>query len=249
MDSKYAPKPLIRAVAAVTVLTWSAMSWAPNPNPKTASRLERANEIKAGTRPAVVSRFESEKHRVALTFDDGPQPELTQNILAILKKFNVQATFFMIGAKVAVEPEIARAVAAAGHEVANHTYMHRNLTTMDAAKISIEFDSTSSIIESKVGVSPVLCRPPGGNYNQAVVDAATDQGMTTVLWTTNPGDCNQLSAEAIAKSVLECIKPGGIILLHDTVPATAEALPIILKGLKKRGLKPVQVSQLINSPR
>ncbi len=246
MDSKNAPLVMKFGLALAATVA-AALCWAPNPTNSRSNRLERAAEIRSGSRPAVVTQFEREKRRVALTFDDGPQPQTTRGVLQVLKQFNVKATFFMIGAKVDVEPEIAREVAAAGHEIGNHTMMHRNLTTMSPSQVAQEFQSTSSILESKLGISPELCRPPGGNYNQDVINAATDEGMTTVLWTTNPGDCNFDSAATIAKHVLDSVKPGGIILLHDTVPATVDALPIILKGLKKRGLLAVPVSTMIRS--
>ncbi|MBL8088309.1 MAG: polysaccharide deacetylase family protein [Chthonomonas sp.] len=209
-----------------------------------ASRDARSSEIERGARPRIVTQGSTRSRRVALTFDDGPQPETTDKILAILRKRNIRATFFMIGAKVQADMSIARRVLDAGHEIGNHTQMHPNLTKLDPSAVFEEYGSASQLLEETLGISPYLCRPPGGNYDRSVVDQSTALGMTTVLWTSNAADTRLETPADIAKVVLAKAKPGGILLLHDTVELTVEALPLILDGLQKKRLKPGTVGEL-----
>lgn len=245
--------------ATITMLTTicAMMAWAPpiagnavtNLALLKESRAIRRDQILSKERPAMLIQKGTKTNLVGLTFDDGPHPEFTPRILATLKQNKATATFFLIGAKVLAEPDVARDVMKAGNEIANHSYMHTNLTKVNAERLQREWSYTSDIIEEVLGISPNLCRPPGGNYNQAVLDAATEQGMTTVLWTANSSDFLKDSSKDIATAVLRQIKPGGIILLHDTVDGTVEALPIILKELKKRGLRAVSISELMAAKR
>lgn len=212
------------------------------------SREVRSDEITRAIRPKLMASGPTRGGRIALTFDDGPNPEITPRILAILKKYNAHATFFMIGARVRTDPGVARQVLATGNEIGNHTQNHVNLTTVSTEQLFSEFEEATQAIEEEVGISPSVCRPPGGRYNESVLDAATTFGMTTVLWTANPADFNLGSPNQIAKDVLKAAKPGGIILLHDSVEETVKALPLILEGLRKRGMRAVTAGSLAGLP-
>lgn len=208
------------------------------------SREARADELIAGSRPVLLKHGRTHSRTIALTFDDGPHPELTTKTLKLLRDAGVKATFFMTGRNVQAYPGTALAVANAGHEIANHTFTHPNLTKITIEQMARELESTSSILESILGVSPAYFRPPGGQYDDSVLREATAQGMTTVLWTANPADYSCDTAHDVAQKVLKAAKPGGIILLHDTWDLSVEALPEILAGLKKKGLRVVPVSGL-----
>jgi peptidoglycan/xylan/chitin deacetylase (PgdA/CDA1 family) len=206
---------------------------------------ERARQIGRGTIPAEVRRVETRQRLVALTFDDGPDPSVTPQVLTTLQRFRAQATFFLIGAKVEVEAPLAKRILREGHEVGNHTLSHVNLTRLDAERCATEWKSPQEIFQARLGITPTISRPPGGQTNAAVRTAANALGMTSVLWSVNPGDCDFLSSEAIVERVLQDIRAGDIVLLHDTVPATANALPRILQGLRRKGLRSVSVSELL----
>ncbi len=210
------------------------------------SREVRAEEILRGERPLLMFGESARRpNLVALTFDDGPDSENTLPILDILRRHRAGATFFVIGAKVEVEPEITRAILSQGFELGNHSHTHPNLARLDPTRLDEEINLASTQIEAATGTSPTFLRPPGGQWNQAVAEAAAAHGLTTVLWTANSSDFNTEDPKKIAKNVLSQARPGGIILLHDTVRATREALPAILKGLKRKGLRPVSVGELL----
>lgn len=209
-----------------------------------ATREIRATQIDAKLRPSLVTQGPVKSKKIALTFDDGPHPEYTPKILNILRKYKVKATFFMIGSKLQTQPALARQILAEGHEVANHTMHHLRLPDLSSGDMVAQWEDASTIFEEVLGVSPYLCRPPGGKYNDEVLAAANSFGMTTVLWTANSGDFGLETSSEVASAALAKAKAGGIILLHDTVDLTAEALPSILEGLKKKRLKPVPVGDL-----
>jgi len=181
-------------------------------------------------------------HSVALTFDDGPWPVDTRRIMAVLKRFHVPATFFMVGYLVERYPGVARAVAAAGYPVGDHSYDHPvspALAEMSAEKVTGEITDAKDALKT-VGIDPTLFRPPGGSYDDFVVQEARREGMRVVMWSVDPQDWRSgLTAKAVAKSVLSHVRPGSIILLHDgggDAGHTIKALPAIIRGIRKRGL-------------
>lgn len=185
-------------------------------------------------------------HEVALTFDDGPHPQYTPKILAILRKYHVKATFFVVGEMAAKQPELIRAEAADGHVVGNHTYHHVNLTKIPDSSIPIEWQAAQDVIKGITGKSMRFCRPPGGDYDGEVMKDATDLGLVTVLWTDDPGDYASPGDKAIKRRVLSRIDDGGIILIHDGIQQTIDVLPQIIENLKKRGFRFVTVSEMYN---
>jgi len=181
-------------------------------------------------------------HAVALTFDDGPWPGDTQRVIAVLRRFHVPATFFMVGSLVERYPGLAHAVVAAGYPVGDHSYDHPvspALVELSAERITGEITDAKDALEA-VGVDPTLFRPPGGSYDDFVVQEARRQGMRVVMWSVDPQDWRSgLTAKAVAKSVLAHVRPGSIILLHDgggDAGHTIKALPAIIRGIRKRGL-------------
>lgn len=193
---------------------------------------------------------------VALTFDDGPSPEFTPQILDILKEYGVKATFFMVGLHVKNYPEIAQRVVAEGHEVGNHTYTHINVPTTTARRLTQELAQTTQVIVDVTGTYPVFSRPPRGLYDARYRRLSQLLGQTVVLWTLSGRDWQvAASAKQIAQRVVNNVRPGDIILLHDSGAlirhegasrrATVDALPAIIEGIRAKGLEIVPLSVLL----
>ena len=180
---------------------------------------------------------------VALTFDDGPWPVATHDVMAVLHHFHVPATFFMIGDLVQRHPSIAGSVKRAGFEIGDHSWDHPlfpPLAMRSTAKIAWEISLARRAL-GHVGVGPTLFRPPGGSYNDLVIQQARAQGMRVVLWSVDPQDWRSgLTPKEVAHAVLSHVKAGSIVLLHDgggDAAHTIAALPAIIKGIRKMGLR------------
>jgi peptidoglycan-N-acetylglucosamine deacetylase len=182
---------------------------------------------------------------VALTFDDGPHPQYTAKLLAVLKRYNVKATFFVVGKMAEQYPDLVKAEHAAGHIVGNHTYHHVNLTRIPSNLVRTEWDACDAVIKSILGIEMAYCRPPGGDYDREVITAAADTGLTTVLWTDDPADYAQPGDRAIETRVLDRVGPGGIILLHDGVQQTIDVLPQIIEVLQRKGYRFETVDEMV----
>jgi peptidoglycan/xylan/chitin deacetylase (PgdA/CDA1 family) len=153
--------------------------------------------------------------QLALTFDDGPNDPHTLRLLDVLAKHGVKATFFMIGRFVAERPEIARAVAQAGHAVGNHTYTHPNLFLASGSQLARELDECERVLADAVGEHARLFRPPWGFRRPATLRAAARRGLATVMWSVSAQDWKLKTAEAIEQVAAAQITGGEVILLHD----------------------------------
>lgn len=185
---------------------------------------------------------------IALTFDDGPHPKQTAQILEILARYGVQATFFMIGQNVQNYPEAARAVLAAGHEVGNHTFSHLHLQSLAEETLLAEVGACEDVLEELCEYRPHLFRPPEGAVTPFVRHCSERSDYSLVLWSLDTRDWEGRSARQIAQSVLSKICPGDIVLMHDYIGGhseTPEALELLLPALLARGFQPVTVSRLL----
>src|ERR1051325_6705278 len=153
--------------------------------------------------------------RLALTYDDGPNDPYTQQLLDVLARHNVKATFFFIGQFVKQRPAIARAVAEAGHEVGNHTFTHPNLIFSSAAQTRREIDECDSAIFDAIGRKTRLFRPPFGGRRPANLRAIRASGRDTIMWSVTGHDWNATSAGQIVEKVTRKVHGGDVILLHD----------------------------------
>jgi peptidoglycan-N-acetylglucosamine deacetylase len=183
------------------------------------------------------------KNFVALTFDDGPSPD-TLEILDCLRVENVKATFFLIGREVEKFPEVAQRIANDGHEIGNHSYSHPIFLFCTSGKTRRELEKTQKIIKRATGIEPQIARPPCGVRSPAYFAATGKLGLQTVQWSDTGFDWKKISAERIAENVLETVQSDSIVLLHDgdsagknNRRATTEALPLILRGLREKGLR------------
>jgi len=153
--------------------------------------------------------------QIALTYDDGPNDRHTMNLLEVLAKHNVLATFFMIGQFVRQRPEIALAVAQAGHVVGNHTFTHPRLIYKSAAQTRAELADCRQALEDATGEHSNLFRPPFGGRRSATLRIARELGLQTVMWNVAGYDWKGLSAKEIEDRVVRQMRGGGVILLHD----------------------------------
>lgn len=191
------------------------------------------------------------RKEVALTFDDGPWPGSTDAILRELRAANAKATFFMIGSQLSKRPEVGKRVVAAGMEVGDHSQRHRMLAHASPATITSEIQRGAQVITRVLGERPRWYRPAGGSTNAFVYREAKRLGLRVVLWTVDPKDWSRPGARKIARRVLDHVRPGSVILLHDgggNRSQTIAALEIVLRGLKARGYSTVTLSRLYRLP-
>ena len=192
---------------------------------------------------------------VALTFDDGPSPD-TLEILDFLRGENIKATFFLIGERVEKHPEIARRIAAEGHEIGNHSYSHPIFLYCSPTRTCRELEKTQEIIKNTVGYTPKLARPPCGVRTSAYFEAAERLHLQTVQWSDAGFDWKKISAAQIAEKVLETAQSDSIILLHDGDSAmknnrreTVKSLSLIVKGLRAKNLSIAPLAELLDAER
>ncbi|WP_052487056.1 polysaccharide deacetylase family protein [Gordoniibacillus kamchatkensis] len=188
---------------------------------------------------------------ICLTFDDGPDPEQTPAILDLLKRYGAKGTFFVTGVQALRHPELIRREVQEGHELGNHTYHHRMFRHPTAESVRGELEDAERAIAQAGGVRSRLFRPPGGYYDQTIVDAAREAGYQVVMWSWHQDtrDWSRPGVERIARKVLDNARPGDIVLFHDRVEhtQTIAALERILPELRQRDFQFVTVSELLRS--
>jgi peptidoglycan/xylan/chitin deacetylase (PgdA/CDA1 family) len=199
-------------------------------------------------RDSIISRGNPHLPEITLTFDDGPNPPYTSQILAILKRSGIRATFFCIGSQVATHPEIVRQEFAAGHTIGNHTWSHPSLPALSASQVRAQLTMTSDIVQHITGVRPRFFRPPYEALSAQVLAQVNQLGLTTVLWSVDPRDWSLPGVNVIISRVLSQTGNGAIILMHDgggNRSQTVAALPVIIATLHKRGFRFVTLQQLV----
>jgi peptidoglycan/xylan/chitin deacetylase (PgdA/CDA1 family) len=186
---------------------------------------------------------------IALTFDDGPNPPYTGQILAILQHYGIKATFFCVGSLVKKFPVAVRQEAAEGHLVENHSWGHPYMPYLSAASVIWQLSTTQDLIQHTIGVRPIFFRPPYGAFNSTVLTYANYFGLTTFMWNVDPRDWSKPGADVIYARVLAQTQPGSIILMHDgggDRSQTVAALPKIITWFLSRGYRFVTLQELVN---
>ncbi len=199
----------------------------------------------ANTRLLPIYSVERDQKMAALSFDAAWGNEDTQTLIDILGKYDVKATFFVVGAWVDKYPESVRALSEAGHEVMNHSNDHAHFNKLGSDQIVANINACSDKIEAVTGVRPTLFRPPYGEYDDHVIAAVRSMGVEPIQWDVDSLDWKDLSAAEIYKRVTEKVRPGSIILFHNAALHTPEALEDIVKFLISEGYELVPISQLI----
>lgn len=186
-------------------------------------------------------KIDPNKPMVALTFDDGPSEKYTPEILDVLKSNYSLGTFFVLGTEVEKNKELLNRMIKEGNQIGNHTYNHKNLTILSDEELSYQLDNTQNIIIESGDYTPTIMRPPYGYVNN---ELRKKMYMSVVLWTLDTRDWENRNTEIICNNILENVKDGDIILMHDIYESTAEAVKIIVPELKSRGYQLVTVDEL-----
>ena len=191
---------------------------------------------------------------VAVTFDDGPNPPFTLQIARILDEHGVKGTFFTVGKALEARPDVSMALLHDGHLLGNHSYHHDAFRWLDPRYP--ELDDTGDAFKRTLGVCPAFYRPPHGSHTPFMARVVEDRGMRMVTWDVSAGDWATTDTQLVAKRILDRVRPGSIILLHDGIDGNIgadrtvilQALPLILDGLRERGLNPVTLDKLLGVP-
>ncbi|MEY2421236.1 MAG: peptidoglycan-N-acetylglucosamine deacetylase [Acidimicrobiaceae bacterium] len=202
----------------------------------------------------VITHGDRSDRRVALTFDDGPDDPFSLQVSAILDGHGVKGTFFEVGKAIDARPEIARALYADGHLLGNHSYHHDYWRWLDPRYP--ELDRTQDAFQRQLGICPAFFRPPHGQRTPFMLAHASSKKMVTTTWDVSAEDWSAHDGALVAQRILDHVRPGSIILLHDGIDGTVTAdrsvliaaLPIILDGLEAKGLEPVRLDELLGRP-
>ena len=195
----------------------------------------------------VLTRGGTARKEVALTFDDGPSA-YTNQVLDALKRYRAKGTFFILGNQINGFPLPLQRILAEENAVGSHSWNHADFTTLSTGDLRGQLDDLSGTLVAKGVPKPNLFRPPYGAYNAQVTAEVAKKGMLTVLWDVDTNDYTQPTPQQIADVVIRDSQAGSIILMHDgggPRASTVAALPLIIKGLRKRGFNMVTVPQML----
>lgn len=198
-------------------------------------------------------RGRTDLQQVAITFDDGPHPRFTRQILEILNREKVPATFFLVGKKVEAYPEVVQEIAAQGHEMGFHGFTHRPLWLKTRRALRDELERSRAAFRKVLGDEPKLFRPPYGIRGRRIMQMARQAGWKSIYWTRAGWDWREISGKEVARRALRSPQPGSILLLHDgdgpsfeaNRQPTVEALEMIIPQLRKLGFTFVKVSDIL----
>lgn len=206
-----------------------------------------ATQVSASFFIPIKWRGERQSNGVALTFDDGPLPIMTEKILAILKQHNATATFFCIGKRVKHHADIAKRIHEQGHLIGNHTFLHGKFFDLQSAgKMMEELKQTDSVIEEATGVKPRFFRPPYGVTNPNLAKAIRNGSYVTMGWSVRSFDTISKEEDKLFERVTRKLQGGDVILFHDYCDITIRILPRVLEHIQKVGLKVVRLDVLMN---
>ena len=178
---------------------------------------------------------------VALTFDDGPNPEYTTRILEVLNENYSHATFFVVGTNAEKYPDVLKAISSSGNEIGNHTYSHANLTELNTEEVEEQIDKVNRAVKKATGEVATVIRPPYGAFDESVLGQLQEP---VILWDLDTEDWESRNAQTIVDHVMEEVEDGDIILMHDIYDSTAEAVELLVPKLKEQGYQIVSVSEM-----
>lgn len=219
------------------------------PKPEIPSSADNADDI-APVKPVVIGFGNSHVKKVALTFDDGPDRHFTPQILDILKKYNVKATFFVIGINAEKYPEVLKRISDEGHIIGNHSWDHKDFTKLTPEERYDEIHKTELLIDRQLGSHRAMFRMPSGAFNDDVVKDIAALGYYNIYWSVDTEDWSGISASAIKKNIKDELRPGAIVLMHSSgqskaISNTVKVLPEVIEMLQKSGYKLVTVPELL----
>ncbi|WP_248928255.1 polysaccharide deacetylase family protein [Paenibacillus hamazuiensis] len=190
--------------------------------------------------------------KAALTFDDAPDDKYTPQVLDILKKYHVKATFFIVGSRAEKHPQLVKRMVREGHVIGNHSYDHALLPKLPDEKYKSQIRKTDAIIKRLTGYSPRFLRPPYGEISESQLKWAAAERMLVVNWNVDSQDWRQLNAQQVTYNVMKDARAGAIILQHSgggdgqDLSGTVQALPGIIEQLRAKGLELVTLPELLH---
>ena len=199
----------------------------------------------AATRQLPIYCVQKDYKVLSISFDAAWGNEDTQQLIDILGKYNIKATFFVVGAWVDKYPESVKALHDAGHEVMSHSNSHAHFNSLSTDEIIADLNTCNDKIEAVTGVRPTLFRCPYGEYDDHVINAVRSLGIEPIQWDVDSLDWKELPADEITARVTGRVQPGSIVLFHNAAIHTPEALPGIIEALLREGYQFVPISQLI----
>jgi len=196
-----------------------------------------------------VSHIETDSSLVALTFDVAMNEEGVTDVLSLLEKEQVHATFFLSANWAEKHPETAKAIASEGHDIGTFGVSHRLLTSLTKEECGEELSASTAALTEITGIDSFWFRPPYGEYNRTVLDAAKTCACPCILWDVDSLDWKDYSPQTIADTVLthQELSPGSIVLFRCGTKNLPEALPLVLRGLEEQGYRPASLSELLSS--
>ena len=203
------------------------------------------NETSAKTKKLPIYCTEKNEKIASLSFDAAWGNEDTEKLIEILAKYNVKATFFVVGEWVDKYPQSVKALSDAGHEIMNHSDTHPHMPTLTREQMIKELSECNNKIEKITGTRPILFRAPYGDYDNTMLETVKSIGMYTIQWDVDSLDWKDYTADAIFSRVTTRVQPGSIVLFHNAAKNTPEALPKIIEKLQKDGYSLVPISKLI----
>jgi len=184
------------------------------------------------------------KRHIALTFNDGPNPEITPGLLEILEKYQVPATFFLIGREALSQVGLTKEVVKAGHEVGNHTMNHVKCSEESERELFRQIQDAQDAIRFASGEEARWFRPPFGDFDESQLHLPFRSGLSTVYWTTKIKDRESDDSNAIVKQIKSGLAPGAILSLHEKRTCVVEAMKAVIHAIQAADLKPVTLSQM-----
>lgn len=194
------------------------------------------------TSAGIQKNAQQEKKKIALTFDDGPHPQYTLEMLDALKERNVKATFFLLGAEVEKYPEIVKKIQEEGHLIGNHSYKHEQLSRLTMEEACAQVNRTNKLIYDITGVCPSYLRPPFGDWHEKL---DCEANMVEVLWDVDTLDWSSQNHARIVNKVLKNVQENDIILMHDGYETSVTAAKEIIDTLEKQGYEFVTVDEIL----
>lgn len=210
-------------------------------------------ELRRKYKDSFIFQGSTAKKQIALTFDDAPDDLYTPQVLEILRKNGVKATFFVLGSQAAEHPDMVRRIAREGHVVGNHSYGHAQLKKLSQEKFIDEIVKSEQVLKPLIGYTPRLVRPPYGAVNDEELAWLVEQGYLTVNWNVDPEDWKGKAGSEILQRSLDTAGPGSIILMHSAtgpggnLQGTVDALPGLIEALRGKGYELVTLPELLQT--
>lgn len=204
-----------------------------------------AMSVFSKTKELPIYSVEREDKKISITIDAAWGDEFTLDILDILDKYNVKATFFLVGFWVDKYPNQIEEIHRRGHEIGNHSTTHPKMSTLSKTQIEEEIGGTDKKITEIINTKPTVFRPPFGDYNDLLIQTAKELGYYTIQWDIDSLDWKELGVEPVIDKVVKNVSPGSIVLFHNNARYIKEYLPVIIQRLQDKGYEIVPVSELI----